>query len=323
MSLIRAVVHDRYGAPDVLRVEDVPRPEPGRGDVLVRVHATTVNRTDCGFRDPRPFFVRAFSGLVRPKHRILGTEFAGVVAATGTAVTSFAVGDRVFGVNADHFGAHAEYVCVATSAPIATMPDGMTFADAAAICDGAVLARTCLTKSGVTAGTKLMIYGATGSIGTAAVQLARHLGADVTAVCRGEHADLVRSLGADRVIDYEHEDFTRAGDDFDVVLDAVGKRSFGQCKRLLRAGGTYASTDLGPGWQNPPLTLVTRVTKHRVMVPIPKYRQQHVTFFKELLEAGALRPVIDRCYPLADVVEATRYVETEQKVGNVVLTIEA
>ena len=237
----------------------MPRPVPGPGDVLVRVHATTVNRTDCGFRDPRPFFVRAFSGLVRPKHRILGTEFAGVVAATGTAVTSFAVGDRVFGVNADHFGAHAEYVCVAASAPIATMPDGMTFADAAAICDGAVLARTCLTKSGVTAGTKLMIYGATGSIGTAALQLARHLGADVTAVCRGEHADLVRSLGADRVIDYELDDFTRAGDDFDVVLDAVGKRSFGECKRLLRVGGTYASTDLGPGWQNPPLTLVTRV----------------------------------------------------------------
>ena len=185
-------------------------PEPGAGDVLVRVHATTVNRTDCGFRDPRPFFVRAFSGLVRPKHRILGTEFAGVVAAVGADVTTFAVGDRVFGVNADHFGAHAEYLRVAATAPIATMPDGMTFDEAAAICDGAVLARTCLTKSGVTAGTKLMIYGATGSIGTAAVQLATHLGADVTAVCRGEHADLVRALGADRVIDYDAPRTSRA-----------------------------------------------------------------------------------------------------------------
>ena len=178
------------------------------------------------------------------------------------------------------------------------MPDGMTFADAAAICDGAVLARTCLTKSGVTAGTKLMIYGATGSIGTAALQLARHLGADVTAVCRGEHADLVRSLGADRVIDYELEDFTRAGDDFDVVLDAVGKTILGECKRLLRVAARMRPPTSGPGWQNPPLTLVTRVTKRRLMVPIPKYRQEHVTFFKELLEAGVRRPVIDRCYPL-------------------------
>jgi NADPH:quinone reductase-like Zn-dependent oxidoreductase len=319
---MRAVVHDRYGPPEVLRVDEVPVPEPAAGDVLVRVHATTVNRTDCGFREPRPFFVRAFSGLVRPRHRILGTEFAGVVAAVGGDVTTFTVGDRVFGVNADRFGAHAEYLRVAQTAPIATMPAGMAFDEAAAICDGAILARTCLTKPGVTDGTKLMIYGATGSIGTAAVQLARHLGADVTAVCPGQHADLVRELGADRTIDYTTEDFTRAGDDFDVVLDAVGKRSFAECRRLLRPGGTYASTDLGHGWQNPPLTLVTRLTKRRVMVPLPAYRQHHVVYFKELLETGALRPVIDRRYPLADVVEATRYVETEQKVGNVVLTVD-
>jgi NADPH:quinone reductase-like Zn-dependent oxidoreductase len=320
---MRAVVHDRYGPPDVLRVEEVAEPEAGPADVIVRVHASTVNRTDCGFRDPRPFFVRAFSGLVRPKHRVLGTEFAGVVDSIGADVTTFAVGDRVFGVNADHFGAHAERLRVAATAPIARMPEGMGFDEAAAVCDGAVLARTCLTAARVTARTKLLIYGATGSIGTAAVQLARHLGADVTAVCRGEHADLVRALGADRVIDRTTEDFTTAGDDFDVVFDAVGKRSFAECRRLLRSGGIYASTDLGRGWQNPPLTLVTRLTSRRVMVPLPKYSQQHVRFFGELLEAGALRPVIDRRYRLDDVVEATRYVETGEKIGNVVLTVTA
>lgn len=319
---MRAAVYDRYGPPDVLRVENVPVPVPATGDVLVRVHASTVNRTDCGFREPRPFFVRAFSGLVRPKHRILGTEFAGVVAEVGADVTSFAIGDRVFGVNADHFGANAQFVCVAEHAPIAAMPDGMTFADAAAICDGAVLARTCLSACDVGRGTRLMIYGASGSIGSAAVQIAAHLGADVTAVCPGPTVELVRSLGAGRVIDYTTEDFTAAGDDFDVVLDAVGKRSFGECRRLLTERGTYASTDLGRGWQNPPLTLVTRLARRRVRVPIPRYRQAHVVYFKELLESGALRPVIDREFPLEDVVAATRFVETGQKVGNVVLAVD-
>ncbi len=318
---MRAVVHDAYGSPEVLRLEDVPAPVPRAGEILVEVHATTVNRTDCGFRQGKPFFVRIFSGLVRPKHRILGTEFAGVVVQVGPGAGRFAVGDRVFGVNADRFGAHAELLRVAEASPVARMPAELSFDEAAAVCDGAVLARTCLTKTHVGPGTKLLIYGATGAIGSAAVQLAAHLAADVTAVCATPHLELVRALGAQRVIDYTAVDFTRDGDDYDVVLDAVGKSSFRRCRRLLKRDGIYASTDLGFLWHNPPLTLLSRLGRRRVMVPIPRYTQEHVLFFLDLVEAGAFRPVIDRKYGLDEVVAATRFVETGQKVGNVVITV--
>jgi NADPH:quinone reductase-like Zn-dependent oxidoreductase len=316
---MRAVVQDRYGPPEVLRIEEVDRPAPKADEVLVKVHATTVTRSDCGVRAADPFFTRAFFGLRRPKQMIAGTELAGVVEAVGSAVSEFKVGDEVFGLRS---GANAEYVCVRESRALAHKPAGMTFEEAAAVCDGASIARACLSRADLQEGRCILIYGASGAIGTAAVQLAKAAGAHVTAVCNTKNLDLVRSLGADAAIDYTQEDFTKNGETYDVVFDAVGKHSFRRCRRSLNPGGIYIETDLGFMWHVPILALSTRwIGDKRVTLPVPKYTKEDVLFLKELIEAGRYRAVIDRTYPLEDVVEATRYVETGQKTGNVVLTV--
>jgi NADPH:quinone reductase-like Zn-dependent oxidoreductase len=317
---VKAVVHDRYGSPEVLRLEDVERPVPEADQVLVKIHATTVNRTDCGLRSAEYFISRFVTGLRRPKRRILGMELAGEVEAVGEAVTEFAVGDEVFGVRGS--GAHAEYVCMSETAPLAHKPAGMTFEEAAAVCDGAALALACLRKAGSLKGRSVLVYGASGSVGTAAVQLARYFGADVTAVCNTKNLELVRSLGADRVIDYTQDDFTKNGETYDVIFDAVGKHSFRRCRRSLKPGGTYVATDPGLMWHTFALALLTRwIGDKRVAMGITKYTKEDVLFLKELIETGKYRAVIDRRYPLDDVLEATRYVETQQKTGNVVLTV--
>jgi NADPH:quinone reductase-like Zn-dependent oxidoreductase len=317
---MKAIVYDRYGPPDVQRVEDVERPVPKDDEVLVRVHATTVNRTDCGWRSARPFFVRSFIGLRRPRRRILGMELAGEVEAVGAAVTEFEVGDRVFGVKG--FGAHAEFVSMRESAALAHMPAAMSFEDAAAVCDGACAALSCLRKADLRKGRSILIYGASGSIGTAAVQLASYFDAHVTAVCNTKSVELVRSLGADEVVDYLQEDFTSNGKTYDVIFDAVGKQSFRRCRGSLKPGGIYIETDLGFMWHVPILALLTRrIGDKKATLGIARYTKHDVLFVKELIEAGRYRAVIDRSYPLEDVIEATRYVETGQKTGNVVLTV--
>jgi NADPH:quinone reductase-like Zn-dependent oxidoreductase len=317
---MRAVVYDRYGPPEVLRVEDVERPVPKEDELLVRVHATTVNRTDCGWRSAKPFFTRYFIGLLRPKRRILGMELAGEVEAVGSAVTEFAVGDQVFGVKG--FGAHAELACIRESAAIAHKPAGMTFEEAAAVCDGACAALSCLRHADLRTGRSILVYGASGSIGSASVQLAKHFGAQVTAVCNTKNVELLRSLGADEVIDYLQEDFTKNGETYDVIFDAVGKHSFRRCRRSLNRGGIFIETDIGFLGQNPILALATKwIGDKRVRIGIARYTKKDVLLLRELIEAGKYRAVIDRTYPLEDVVEATRYVETRQKTGNVVLTI--
>jgi NADPH:quinone reductase-like Zn-dependent oxidoreductase len=316
---MRAVVHDRYGPPEVLRVKDVEQPLPGDDEVLVRVHASSVTRSDCGLRNPREYpFSRVFIGLLRPKRKIAGMELAGVVEQVGEAVTEFRVGDEVFGIKG---GANAEYVCVRERGVLAHKPEGMTFEEAAAVCDGALLALTCL-KPAERRGQAVVVYGASGSTGTAAVQLARHYGAHVTAVCNTKNVELVRSLGADEVIDYLKEDFTQNGKTYDVVFDAVGKHSFRRCARALKPGGTYISMDFGFMWHLPVVSLATRwIGDKKATVGIGRYRREGVLVLKELIEAGEYRAVIDRTYPLEQVVEATKYVETGQKAGNVVLTV--
>jgi NADPH:quinone reductase-like Zn-dependent oxidoreductase len=317
---MRAVVHDRYGPPGVLRLAEVDAPVPGAHEVLVKVHATTVTRTDCGLRSAGLFITRFFTGLRRPKRRILGTELAGEIEAVGTAVTEFAIGDRVFGVAGS--GAHAEFVCLEEGAPLARIPTGMRFRDAAAVCDGASLALACLRAANLRAGQSIVVYGASGAVGTAGVQLARHFRAHVTAVCDTKNLEFVRSLGADEVVDYTQEDFTKNGRTYDVVFDAVGKHSFRRCRRSLDPGGTYVDTDLGFLWHVPLLVLLTRrIGERKVKLGITRYTKEDVLFLKELVEAGEYRPVIDRAYPLEDVVAATTYVETGQKTGNVVLTV--
>ena len=313
---MRAVVHDRYGPPEVLRVGEIERPVPKDDEVLVRVHATTVTRTDCHMRSASPFIWRFMLGWLRPKRRVLGLEFAGVVEEIGSVVTQLAVGDRVFGLRS---GAHAEFICVREAGLLAQIPAAMTFEEAAAVCDGMSQGLAGLRSGGVGPGTRLLVYGASGSCGTAAVQLAAYLGAHVTAVCNGKNVELVRSLGADQVIDYEREDFTKNGQTYDVVFDAVGKHSLFRSRRSLVPGGLYVATDR---LYNFPLAFVTKwFGTRRVVFDVSGYDRDDIVLLKELLEAGKYRPVIDRTYPLEHVVEATRYVESWQKTGNVVLTL--
>ncbi|MEQ1872522.1 MAG: NAD(P)-dependent alcohol dehydrogenase [Ilumatobacteraceae bacterium] len=323
MKTMRAVVHDRYGSPEVLRLEEVEQPVPKDDEVLIKIHATTVNRSDCGWRGGVPFFSRFFTGVRRPRRKILGSEFAGEIAAVGSSVDNFVVGDQVFG--ACGFGAHAEYVCMRANRLIAHKPKAMSFQEAAAVCDGFVIGGTCLTAADLRPGRTILIYGASGAIGTAAVQLARNTGAHVTAVCDTKHVDLVKSLGADEVIDYTKDDFTRTGQRYDVVLDAVGKNSFRRCRRAIVRGGTYIETDLGFMWHVPPLALLTRLTHRlggrRVTMPIPKYAPDEIDVLKALIDAGKYRAVIDSERPLEQIVEATKFVETGQKTGNLVITV--
>jgi NADPH:quinone reductase-like Zn-dependent oxidoreductase len=311
---MRAVVHERYGPPEVLQVKDVERPAPKTDEVLVRVHASTVTRTDSGLRRAWPWFARLFYGWFRPKRTIAGMEFAGEVEAVGSAVTEFAVGDRVFGIKG---GSNAEFVTVKESGAIAHMPNGVSFVDAAAIADGGCSALCCLRRGGIREGQRVVVYGASGSIGTAGVQLAKHFGAHVTAVCNTNNLDIVRSLGPDVVVDYEREDFTQGGEAYDLVFDAVGKFSYRRCRHALASDGLYLTTDGGFMWHSPFLALVNK----RVALGVSRYRKDDVRLLKELVRAGEYRPVIDRRYPLEEVIEATRYVETGQKTGNVVLTV--
>ncbi len=316
---MRAAVHDRYGPPEALRLEEVPRPAPAEDEVLVIVHATTVTRTDCHVLGARPFVWRLIMGLRRPRRRILGLEFAGKIVELGAAARDFEIGDAVFGITGLAFGAHAEYVCIAASGPIAIKPRGVGFDVAAASLDGSTDALAKLRRAGVSSGQRVLVYGASGSIGIAAVQLAKLLGAEVTAVCDTNSLDLVRSLGAESVVDYTCEDFTAGGTTYDAIFDAVGKESYIRCRRSLKPNGRFVFTD---GWMNFVWLLLTCVwRKKRVVFVNPQRTKAEVVFIKELIETGGYRPVIDRSYPLHEIVAAAQYVETKRKIGNVVLTV--
>ena len=318
---MKAGINTRYGGPEIVEVRSAPKPEPKETELLVRVHATTVNRTDCGMRTPYPFFARAFIGLRKPKLNILGLDFAGEVEGVGAKVTSFNPGDKVFGLSPKTYGAHAEYLCAPEDGPIATMPAGVAFDEAAPI-EGAWYADMILKAFGLGSGHKILIYGASGAIGTAAVQLAKSYGATVTAVCASPHVELAESIGADRVIDYQSQDFTAIGETFDFVLDAVGKSSYFRCRRLLKSGGVFSATDLGPWGQVALLAIWSSISgSGRVIFPLPKASKAFIEFLKARIEAGEYRAVIDRRYALDEIVEAYRYVETGQKVGNVVIDV--
>jgi NADPH:quinone reductase-like Zn-dependent oxidoreductase len=320
---MKAAVNTRYGPPEVVSIAEVPTPVAGLGEVLVRVRATTVNRTDCGFRAAEPWIVRFFSGITKPKATILGCEFAGELAEVGEGVSSFAVGDRVFGFSEDRFGAHAEYLAFPADGPIATVPADLPFDQIAPSTEGSHYALSAITKVGIGGGQEVLLNGGTGAIGSAAIQLLKDLAANITAVADTEHLELVRGLGARRVIDRTVEDFTDDDHAYDVVFDAVGKSSFRRCKRLLKPDGLYLSSDLGPLSMNPVLALITPLFGgRRVRFPIPpKHTKQEVERIRSMIEAGTFRPVVDRRYPLEEIVEAYRYVETGQKIGNVVISI--
>lgn len=319
---MKAAIYTTYGPPEVVTVMDIDKPSPSEKEVLIKVYATTVNRTDCGFRSAEYFISRFFSGLFRPKNKTLGNEFAGIIEATGKNVTLFKAGDRVFGYNDTRFGAHAEYMIMGEDEAITTMPAGITFSEAAPITEGGHYALCDIRAAKVKQGHNVLIYGATGAIGSAAVQLVKHIGANVTAVCNTKNVELVKSLGADMVIDYTTSDFTATGQTFDFVFDAVGKSSYKECKPLLNKNGIYISTELGKNSENIFLALSTPLLGgKRVLFPIPTICKEDVIYLKELVENGKFKPVIDRQYSLDQIVEAYNYVESRQKTGNVIITV--
>ncbi len=319
---MKAAVYLNYGAPEVVKISDVGKPDPKGNEVLVKVYATSVNRTDCGFRTGKPYIVRLFSGLFRPRQTILGSDFAGEVEVVGKDVKTFKKGDKVFGFHPDIFGAHAQYICLPEDASLTSMPKNISYEEAAAICEGAHYAMNYLKELDFKKQNKILINGATGAIGSAAVQLAKYYGAEVTAVCNTKSVELVRSLGADTVIDYEKDDFTHRNHFFDVVLDSVGKSTFFKCRKILNKGGLYFSTEFGPYYQNIILPLVTSlIGDKKMMFPLPKHSKKEVIFFKEIIESGHYKAVIDKIYPLDEICEAYRYVETGQKTGSVVIEV--
>ena len=318
-STMKAVTLRRYGAPDRLGLCDLPVPSPAAGEIRVRVHATTVTRTDTATLRGHPFFARAMTGLLRPRMRTLGMDFAGVVDRLGDGVSAFRPGDRVFGLLPDVFGAHAQYLCMPARGAVAAIPEPLRF-DQAVVAEGAWYASASTQR--LRPGQRCLIYGASGAIGTAAVQLAKARGAEVTAVVRHRHLDLPGPLGADRVVDCEAQDFTAIGETFDLVLDAVGKTSWFACRPLLKPGGTFAATDLGPFWSNLLLGAWFGLTGRRTVgVPFPKDAPGFVRQLAALMADGRFRGVFDRSYPLSDIVAAFRYVETGRKTGIVVVHV--
>lgn len=323
---MKAIIYDNYGSPDVLALRDIPKPAPKDDEILVRIHASTVTPVDCSFRSADPCIVRFFVGLWRPKVRILGSELAGEVAAIGRNVTRFKVGDRIFAATADGQGAHAQYMCLPQDGAQIAMPANMSFDQAASICNGALTALPFLRDSaGIKRGQKVLINGAAGSIGIFAVQLAKIFGAEVTGVCSGRNTDLVKSLGADHVIDYTKEDFTRNGQVYDIIFDTVGKSSFAASKKALTDNGFYLSTV--PTFASVMQFIWTRKRNGKKAVlsatglrPAPDQIKDMI-FLKDLIEAGKLKTIIDRSYPMEQVAKAHWFVETGHKRGNVVLTI--
>ncbi|HRE46359.1 MAG TPA: NAD(P)-dependent alcohol dehydrogenase, partial [Aggregatilineales bacterium] len=320
-----AMITTAYGSPDVLQKQEVAKPTPKDNEVLIAVRAASVTPSDSAFRKGEPFIVRLLYGLRKPRLSIGGVEFAGDVTAVGSAVTSFKVGDAVFGMSPDHFGAHAEYMTLAENKPMIGKPAHLAYEDAVAITDGATTALTFLRNvAQIKPGQKVLINGASGAVGAAAVQLTKQFGAEVTGVCSTANVALVKSLGADHVIDYTREDFTHQRGRYDVIYDAVGKNSFKRCKRALTKKGIYMTTvpTLGVMFQ----MLWTGLFGGKKVKFTPaglKQNKENLIFLAGLVEAGSLRPVIDRCYPLEALAEAQRYVETGKKKGNVIVTVVA
>ena len=319
---MKAIIQSSYGPPDIVRYENTEIPNIQDDEVLIKVHTTTVNRTDCGFRSGKPYIVRLFSGLLKPKQPTLGNEFSGVIDKIGSKVNSYQIGDAVFGITGDDFGAHAQYMRITEDGPFTFKPKNISFEEAGAMCEGFFYALNYFKEFKVKPGDKILINGASGSIGSSAVQLAKYYGAEITAVIGTKNLALAKKLGAHKVIDYQKEDFTNLNDQFDFILDAVGKSTFFKCKKLLKPRGIYTSTEFGPYVQNPFLTLWTNFFgKKKVIFPIPKESAKDIQFFKQLTEDGHIKVVIDRRYHLHELSDAYRYVETGEKTGAVAINI--
>jgi NADPH:quinone reductase-like Zn-dependent oxidoreductase len=319
---MKAIITTKYGSPDVLRLREVEKPIPKNHEILIKINATVVTPADCAFRKADPFMTRLFSGLTRP-NCIPGFELAGEIEAIGSGVTLFKKGDQVFGTSGTGFGAHAEYKCLPETGVVITKPVNMTYADAVAICDGGLTALSFLRDIGkIQRGQQVLINGASGAVGSYGVQLAKYYGAEVTGVCSATNVNVVKSLGADHVIDYTKTDFTKNGDTYDIIFDAVGKSSFARCKSSLKQNGIYLTSV-------PSLAIMlqmlwtSRIGSKRACFAATglKQKKENLTFLKELAEAGKIISVIDRRYALEQIAEAHRYVDSGHKKGNVVITV--
>jgi len=320
---MKAMVQHSYGSPEVIVLQEIAKPSPGSKEILIRLRAAAVGPSDCAFRKGDPFMIKLIYGLSKPKFAIGGCELAGVVEAIGSEVKHIEAGDRVLGMSVKNFGAYAEYICLSEDSPLAVIPDNIPFDEAVGICDGGATALTFLRdKAKLRKGQKVLINGASGAVGIYAVQLAKYYGAEVTGVCSAGNVGLVRNAGADFTIDYTQEDFSRMDKTYDVIFDAVGKRSFSACKPVLASKGIYLTTE-------PKLSIVlqmlwTSLFKGKKAVFATAGLMQNkanLTFLMELASNGTLNAVIDRRYPLEQLPDAHQYVETERKKGNVIITI--
>jgi 2-desacetyl-2-hydroxyethyl bacteriochlorophyllide A dehydrogenase len=322
---VKAIVCTKYGSPDVLEFRDVEKPAPKDNEVLIKIFATTVNTGDCEFRSMKfPIFFRLLlrmaMGFKRPKRPIFGQELAGEIESVGKDVNLLGKGDQVFASTGFHMGAYAEYICLNIRRAMAIKPANMTFEQAATIPTGGTNALHFLRKANIQSGEKILIISGSGSIGTFAVQLAKNYGANVTAVCNPTSLELVKSIGADTVIDYTREDFTQNGQTYDVIFDTIGKSPFARSVRSLKENGRYllANTNLPQMIRG---LWISKTSSKKVIFALAGEKTEDLIFLKELFEAGKIKPVIDRLYPLEQVAEAHRYVEKGQKTGNVVITV--
>ncbi|MDL5049259.1 NAD(P)-dependent alcohol dehydrogenase [Oscillatoria amoena NRMC-F 0135] len=319
---MKASTRTAYGPPEVITVKEVEKPNINPHEILIRVHATTVNRTDCGALWGKPFVFRFFIGLFKPRNHITGTDFAGVVESVGEKVTSFKPGDRVWGFDDNTLPSHAEYLPIDCRKPIMKIPNGFTFEQAAASAEAAHYAYNFLNKVKLEPGTKVLVNGGTGGIGSAAIQFLKSMGIFVTAVCHSQYHERVRALGPDRIIHYDKEDFTKDSEKYDFVFDAVGKSSFKPCTRILKDKGIYISSELGPGAENLYLPLLTSIKRgKKVIFPLPIDISKSLAYVADLAEKGKFRPLIDRTYTLDQIKEAFAYVNSGQKIGNVIIKI--
>ena len=320
---MKAAIYENYGEPSVLEIKNVENPTPKDNEVLIKVYAATVNRSDCAMLRAKPFIMRFTTGFFRPNKSILGTDFAGKIEAVGKDAKSLKVGDKVFGFDDGGLCSHAQYMTLSEDDALAIMPSNISYEQATASIEGAHYAYNFINKVSLTSGQKVLVNGATGAIGSAMIQLLNYFEVDVTAVCNAENFELVESLGARKTIDYLKEDFTKDDQKYDCVFDAVGKSSFGKCRPLLKSGGVYISSELGWMAQNIFLALMKPIIGNKkVIFPMPLDRLASVLLIKKLSEAGKFRAVIDRKYPLEEIAEAFKYVLKGQKIGNVVITME-